>query len=354
MCADALESAAIPPGVHLQPNLNLAASWYIALRSRDLKNKPKAIDLFGRPLVAWRDMRLRPVLMPRTCPHMGASLADGKVVDGCLRCPFHDWRFDSSGKCVKIPGVERIPPLSHLRSYPTVERYSYIWAWYGSAEPMFPLPEMPALDATQSRARCFRFADSTATSVRRILENTVDPDHLAALHGLEVDGSLTLRVLSDPSVTRDHGPPIAHDAWFGAELRWPSYAGKLGAVTRLLGTNARQFTLRVDGWPSGQRISYGADGVLQYRLLLATTPVAPDRTIQHIAVAVEKTGRLWRDHMHYILNRIEITFASKQDLPIFNTIQPGDRNGVYTGRDIGVLRFRKYYQSWVKRVISDA
>ncbi len=28
-----------------------------------------------------------------TCPHMGASLAEGTVHDGVVACPWHAWRF---------------------------------------------------------------------------------------------------------------------------------------------------------------------------------------------------------------------------------------------------------------------
>lgn len=30
------------------------------------------------------------------CPHMGASLADGWIEDGCVTCPWHAWRFQLS------------------------------------------------------------------------------------------------------------------------------------------------------------------------------------------------------------------------------------------------------------------
>ena len=176
------------------------------------------------------------------------------------------------------------------------------------------------------------------------LENTYDPDHLVALHGLEVNGSTTLRMLDNPSATADHGPPIAPEAWLGSELTWPSYSGWLGTITNLLGTNAKEFVLRVDGWPSGQRISYFADGRLQYRMLLATTPLGPNRTIQHISVALPRAATRWRDLRNYVLHRPEITLTSKQDIPLFNTIERGDRHGIYVGGDHGVLAFRKYYQ----------
>ncbi|MBB5155620.1 Rieske 2Fe-2S domain-containing protein [Saccharopolyspora phatthalungensis] len=329
----------------------LAASWYIALPSAKLKRKPLAVRLFGRQLVAWRDYDGRPVLMARQCPHMGASLSDGDVIGGLLRCPFHHWKFDGTGACAEIPGVRRIPATATLRCYPAIERAGYVWAWYGSAEPMFPLPELPAFS---KRFLGFRLADVTGATVRRIMENTFDPDHLVALHGLEVGGPLGFRMLSDQDEVRHHGAPIDPGAWLGAELTWPGYVGWLGTITRFLGTNAERFSLLVDSWPTGQRVSYFADGVLQYRLLLSATPIGPNRTVQHIAVTAARTGRFLSDLRRYLANRLEITFASNQDLPIFNTIEPGDRHGIYLDRDRAVLRYRKHYQGWVDKVADDA
>lgn len=43
------------------------------------------------------------------CPHLGANLAvGGRVLGGCIECPFHGWQFQGSdGKCVKIPYAEK-------------------------------------------------------------------------------------------------------------------------------------------------------------------------------------------------------------------------------------------------------
>jgi nitrite reductase/ring-hydroxylating ferredoxin subunit len=331
--------------------LDLPASWYVALPSGQLGGGPRPLTLFDRKLVAWRDGTGRPVLAQGFCPHLGASLATGRVVGGELQCPAHRWRFDGSGRCVAAPGVGDRPGL---RTYPTVERHGYVWAWYGSREPMFPLPTFPALDGATRFPTGFRMADDTRATVRRILENTYDPDHLVALHGLEVTGSTTLRLLDSPRATADHGPAIAPEAWLGAELTWPSYSGRLGRITNLLGTNAKEFTLRVDGWPGGQRISYFADGRLQYRMLLAASPLGPNRTVQHIAVALPRTGVRWRDLRNYLLHRPEITLTSQQDIPLFNTIERGDRHGIYVGGDHGVRAFRKHYQQWVDKVTENA
>jgi len=43
------------------------------------------------------------------CPHLGANLGvGGRVVGGCIECPFHGWQFrGEDGKCVKIPYAEK-------------------------------------------------------------------------------------------------------------------------------------------------------------------------------------------------------------------------------------------------------
>jgi nitrite reductase (NADH) small subunit len=41
-----------------------------------------------------------------SCPHRGASLDRGSVVNGILTCPGHGWQFDvESGNCVDRPDV---------------------------------------------------------------------------------------------------------------------------------------------------------------------------------------------------------------------------------------------------------
>ena len=37
------------------------------------------------------------------CIHRGTALSLGWVADDCLVCPYHAWRYDASGACVRIP-----------------------------------------------------------------------------------------------------------------------------------------------------------------------------------------------------------------------------------------------------------
>jgi phenylpropionate dioxygenase-like ring-hydroxylating dioxygenase large terminal subunit len=102
--------------------------------------------------------------MERYCLHMGASLAIGKVQEGCIQCPFHHWRFDNSGQCAFIPEVDHFPPTARQSVYSTVERYGYIWVWYGSQIPLFSLPEFPPAEDERDDYMPFRFALNTKTT----------------------------------------------------------------------------------------------------------------------------------------------------------------------------------------------
>ncbi|MBG1270190.1 Rieske 2Fe-2S domain-containing protein [Nostoc sp. WHI] len=168
--------------------LNLAASWYVAMPSKDLGKKLKQIELFGRQLVAWRDQNGQPVLMEAYCSHMGASLALGKITDDCIQCPFHHWRYDNSGNCVSIPDIENVPPTARQVTYNTAEKYGYIWVWYGSVTPLFPLPEFSAAEDEKHNYMPWRIRVNTKTTVRRVLENIYDHYHIIALHHMPVNG----------------------------------------------------------------------------------------------------------------------------------------------------------------------
>ena len=47
------------------------------------------------------------------CPHAGGSLAEGNVVDGCVTCPLHGWKFDTCS------GAAIVPARPGVTSYPT-------------------------------------------------------------------------------------------------------------------------------------------------------------------------------------------------------------------------------------------
>lgn len=332
-----------------RPVTNLASGWYVALPSAELRHRPRRVTLFGNSYVAWRAGDGRARVHSAVCPHAGAALHGGKVVDGTLECPFHRWRFDESGACVFVPG-RRPPARATVTALPTRERSGYVWVWYGSGPPRHEPPDRPDLAAPRfPGVRSFRLADPTRATTRRILENTYDPDHLVALHGLTVAGDARIEFTDAREPSADGGTPDDEpEERCDATLTWPAYRGALGTVSNVFGLNAKEFTLRMRGWASCQEIEYYADGRRLYRMILAVTPIGEHHSVQHINAAVDPDGAGALGWLRALVHRAEVQVAARQDLPVFDTLLPGDRHGIYVPGDAAVRRFRRFYQRWVE------
>jgi nitrite reductase (NADH) small subunit len=63
------------------------------------EGKGRVVDCDGTPVAVFLvDGTPRAIL--NACPHMGASLADGKVKEGRVTCHMHGWTFDlRNGAC---------------------------------------------------------------------------------------------------------------------------------------------------------------------------------------------------------------------------------------------------------------
>jgi nitrite reductase/ring-hydroxylating ferredoxin subunit len=43
------------------------------------------------------------------CAHQGGPLGEGRILDGCITCPWHGWEYRPSDGCSPPPFAERLP-----------------------------------------------------------------------------------------------------------------------------------------------------------------------------------------------------------------------------------------------------
>jgi nitrite reductase/ring-hydroxylating ferredoxin subunit len=106
--------------------------WYPLLRSQDLGAQPKAVLRFGDDLVLWRDATGTAHVQADCCPHRGTRLSGGEVVDNCIMCPYHHFRYDGSGQCALAPFEGpggRLAKRLRVRTFPSEEVAGLVWAW---------------------------------------------------------------------------------------------------------------------------------------------------------------------------------------------------------------------------------
>lgn len=63
------------------------------------RGRGRRVEVDGAPVAVFYDGS-RWSALDDTCPHMGASLADGRLFGGKLQCSWHEWRYDlATGRC---------------------------------------------------------------------------------------------------------------------------------------------------------------------------------------------------------------------------------------------------------------
>ncbi|WP_434418843.1 Rieske 2Fe-2S domain-containing protein [Nannocystis pusilla] len=122
-------------------------AWYAVARARAVpRDRPLALRRFGRALALFRGPDGQIAAVDAACPHRGADLAAGRVVDGALQCPYHGFRFVPDGRCVAAPCEGRsfrIPAELAARTYPVREAHGFVWLWWGAPRDAYPEPFWP-------------------------------------------------------------------------------------------------------------------------------------------------------------------------------------------------------------------
>jgi phthalate 4,5-dioxygenase len=154
----------------------------VALRDEMTGPRPvKAVRILGEDLVLFKQDG-QYGLIERHCAHRGADLAYGRLENRGLRCSFHGWLFDASGKCLETPAEpagSRLCEHIRLRAFPVVERSGILFAYLGEGE----APAFPHFDAFIAPPEyTFAFKGYWDCNWLQALEVGIDPAHASWLH----------------------------------------------------------------------------------------------------------------------------------------------------------------------------
>ena len=107
-------------------------AWYAACMPEEIDAKPLGRTICGEPVVFFRGPDGTVAAVEDFCPHRGAPLSLGRVVEGVLVCGYHGLHMGCDGKPLSMPG-QRVRGFPAIRSFPVVERYGFVWVWTGDA-----------------------------------------------------------------------------------------------------------------------------------------------------------------------------------------------------------------------------
>jgi phenylpropionate dioxygenase-like ring-hydroxylating dioxygenase large terminal subunit len=153
--------------------------WYPLARSKDVKKgKAHAVNFAGEPIVLARTSHGDVFALEDRCAHRQIPLHLGVVEEDCIKCAYHGWKYNHTGKCVAVPYLDKcsLRPRN-VRGYPCREAYGLIFVYPGAMEKLDAVvfPEIPSASDGHYKTR---YLDrQVACHFTFMHENLMDMNH---------------------------------------------------------------------------------------------------------------------------------------------------------------------------------
>ncbi|MCB0988820.1 MAG: Rieske 2Fe-2S domain-containing protein [Microthrixaceae bacterium] len=302
---------------------SMPSGWFAVAESPDVEvGQTKAIYYFASHMVLWRDEEGTAHVQDAYCPHLGAHLGHGGLVDGCnIVCPFHGWKFDGEGCNSEIPYSDRTNKKARVYTYPVLERNGFIYAWYHPAR-QAPTWEVEEIDdvANGNYYGPKRFTHVVEAAIQEMGENAVDSAHFRYVHN----------VAEVPEIIRYESD--GHRSYMESNQKFPTPRGVVNG----------EINSTADG-PGVSVVRFA--GIVDTLLMTATTPVDAEHTQTRFNFYVRNLGD------ESVNSSVGEAFANEvikqftEDLPIWthkaHIVRPAlaDSDGPF-------MKYRKWYSQF--------
>ena len=161
-------------------------AWYVAAWSRDIEHALFPRTICGKKIVLYRTSEGKVAALEDACWHRLVPLSKGRLDGDQVVCGYHGLVFNAAGRCTHMPSQETINPSACVRSFPIVERYSFVWIFMGDpalADPAL-IPDMHWVDdpAWAGEGRM----TPLACNYRLVVDNLMDLTHETFVHATSI------------------------------------------------------------------------------------------------------------------------------------------------------------------------
>ena len=199
-------------------------AWYVACSPAEIDEKPLGRTVCNERIVFFRGPEGQASALEDWCPHRGAPLSLGHVVEGKLVCGYHGLEMGCDGRTIAMPG-QRVRGFPALRSYPVIERYGFVWVWPGDAAQASP-ELLPRLAWAEDPAWAYGGGMfHVKCDYRLMIDNLMDLTHEKYVHATsigqqeldEVPAQTTAE--GDVVITRREMPGVKAPPFWQAAMR---------------------------------------------------------------------------------------------------------------------------------------
>lgn len=233
----------------------LRGHWYAVAKSVQVRSgQPFSVMALGEKLVLWRDEQGALHCLHDSCPHRGAPLSRGEIMEGRIACRYHGIIVDGDGTIARVPAMPDCPLEGRrvVKSYPAQEMHDGVFIYIPSAD----RPEAPELvlpeELTSPNWASFLCTSPWRSNYQFIWDNLADPMHGCYLHADtftlafgakqdlmridKVDAGFIVRRIAQTGENFDwaHLVPENSVPFFRVEIPYPK-AGGPGGPLRIVG-----------------------------------------------------------------------------------------------------------------------
>ncbi len=182
----------------------LKNAWYVACTPNEIDDKPLGRRICNQPIVFYRGAGGAVAALEDFCPHRGAPLSLGRVIEGQLVCGYHGLEMGCDGKTIAMPG-QRVRGFPAIRSFPVVERHGFIWVWPGDAALADPATIHPCPWADSPDWAFGGGLFHIGCDYRLMIDNLMDLTHETYVHATSIGQK---EIDETPSVTKTDGDHV--------------------------------------------------------------------------------------------------------------------------------------------------
>lgn len=323
-------------------NEGLRGRWYAVTASHEVNDLPVRVERLGESLVLWRDSKGAVQMQEDRCPHRGARLSQGRVIDDTIACSYHGIAIDIKGCIAKVPALPGSPIEGRcvVNTYVVREYGQLIFAYFPTPQnecaPAFEGP--PELIDPQWSV--FPIEMTWKTNWRYALENVMDPMHGPYLHG----DSHSMSVGS-----KDDFMEIV-DTERGFRIQRKLQTATAFDYCEMVDTGLLWLFLDI---PYPRKVGPGGP----FRIIGFATPI-DESTSQIFFYRLRKVTGWQRDLWRFLhRNRLAVRHwdVLEQDRSVLESLPSDAReHEVLYQHDIGVTRLRRYFKAQARAHIDAA
>ncbi|GAB6853274.1 aromatic ring-hydroxylating oxygenase subunit alpha [Asaia astilbis] len=316
--------------------------WHPVLPAHFVTSSPRSIFRLGFRIVLWRDEENRVIALEDHCPHRGAPLSQGTVMDDKIACPYHGVQVDGTGVAVSVPGSPgcRLEGMRATRSFPVQERAGAIFLFVSEKPNTEPSELILPSELESDEYSHFLCYTEWGGDYRYVYDNVMDPMHGTFLHHHSHSMAEGSTQANFKVREIDNGFVFEKDGQRGVNFDW----------TEFVDTGAHWLKLEIPypktGGPGGN-----------FMIIGSYTPMQDGWTAVFHWRARKVSG--WqRDAWRFLYkNRLEYRHwqVLEQDRVLIEDYQPGaNLREILYQHDMGLVRLRRYFKQKAEKQLVDA